>query len=170
MATYNNKPAAAALRERLLSGKTWAEAAADKIDKVTSEDASDITREPVFLPVSAFASGIFAPLASLDVGQVSEVFPISSDDFAVGMKVEHLPESVRSYDSVSADIRLIIREQETRQRLSGFQKELMDKAQIVIYDTSLFPQRTAQPNDAETVNSDPSAEPVPSSEPAKKTD
>ncbi len=166
LASYNNKAGADAMRERLTSGKSWADAAAD--DKMKDADASNITQEPVFLPTTAL-TGMFAPLASLDVGVVSPVFQISSDDYAVGMKVEHVMESIRDYNSVSADVKLVLREQETRQRLANFQKELMDKAQIVIHDASLFPQRQAEPNDAEAVNPDPAAEPVtPSPEAAAK--
>ena len=157
-ATYNNREDAEALHTRLSAGEGWEQAVSD--DRLTSQDAANITQEPVFLPTSAFESGMFSPLASLDVGQVSTVFPISSDDFAVGLKVEHVEESVRSYDTVSADIRVMLREQETQQRLAAFQRELMEKAQLVVYDTSLFPQPNAEPNDAEPVNPEPPAEPV----------
>ena len=137
-ASFSEPGEAEALRARIVSGKSWADAvSADK--PAGDKDVSNATREPVFLPSSAL-SGMFAPLASLDVGQISEVFPISSSDFAVGMKVSHVPETVRSYDAVSADIRLMMQEQETRRRLDAFQKELMDKAKVVIHDPSLFPK------------------------------
>ena len=168
MAAYDNEEEAESLRARLVSGDTWDQAVSD--DKAVSRDVANITKEPVFLPVSAFSSGMFLPLASLDVGEVSPVFPLSSagdapasSDYAVGLKVEHVAESVRSYDDVSADIRLMLREQETRQRLAAFQNELMEKAQVVVYDTSLFPQPKA-----ETASSDVTPEPAQSEASADK--
>ena len=138
-ASYGSPEEAEAFRSRIVAGSTWDQAASE--GRTVSQDVANVTKEPVFLPVTAFSSGMFAPLASLDVGEVSPVFPISSNDFAVGLKVGHTDEQVRPYDDVSADIRLMLREQELRQRRDAFQSELMEKAQIVVYDTSLFPKR-----------------------------
>ena len=142
-ASFKSSEDAEALRNRLtaasgpVSSGDWTLAISD--DRLLSGDIANVTKEPVFLPTSAL-TGMFLPLASLDVGEVSPVFSLSSEDFGLGLKTEHRPESVRTYDEVSDDIRVMIREQELQQRTADFQRRLREKAQVEIYDPSLFPQ------------------------------
>ena len=161
-ASFNNSEDAAALHSRLaavqapLASGDWAQAVSD--DRLASQDIANITQEPVFLPTSAF-TGMFEPLASLDVGEFSPVFSLSSKDFALALKTEHVAESTRSYDDVSGDIRVMLREQELQQRLTNFRSSLLEKAKVEIYDPSLFPQPASadaepQPASQGTVSAD----------------
>ncbi|MCR4817647.1 MAG: SurA N-terminal domain-containing protein [Fretibacterium sp.] len=142
-ASFSNSEDAEALHSRLaeiagpVSSRDWTLAVSD--DRISSRDIANVTQEPVFLPASAF-TGMFSPLASLDVGEVSPVFSLSSEDFGLGLKTEHRPETVRTYDEVSGDIRIMIREQELQQRMADFRRRMMEKADVEIYDPSLFPQ------------------------------
>ena len=142
LASFNNSADAEALRERLLKGEDWAHATS--ADKAVSNDVQNITNKPIFLPESAFKSGALSPLDSLDVGKVSPVFSISSSDFAVGLKTERVSESVRPYDDVSEDIRVLLRQQQERRKLSEYEAELLAKADVVIHDPSLFPRPSSE--------------------------
>ena len=75
-------------------------------------------------------------MKSLDVGQVSPVLELSSSDFAVGLKSEKVAERTTPYEEVSADIRMLLRQQKERQSFEDFEKSLMEK--VVIHDASLF--------------------------------
>ena len=57
---------------------------------------------------------------------------------AVAVKTSHVDETLTPYNEVSADIKAMLRNQEERKRLSEFEAELMNKAQVVVNDKSLF--------------------------------
>ena len=84
-------------------------------------------------------------LASYDIGEVSRVIEMSSNDFTVAMKIEHLDESILPYDEVSADIKQLMTQQEAEQRVRDFQAGLISKAQVVINDNALFQSTNTQP-------------------------
>ena len=107
-------------------------------DALASHDVINVTRNPVFLPATAFNAGTLNVLASLDVGKVSPVFAVSSGDFAVAVKTEHVAASVRPYSEVSGDIKNLLTGQEERKKLEDYQKYLLGKAQLVINDQELF--------------------------------
>lgn len=127
---------AEALRERLVGGESWQTATSD--DAAVSRDVINVTAEAIFLPESAFNTGALEPMKSLDVGQVSPVLELSSSDFAVGLKSEKVAERTTPYEEVSADIRMLLRQQKERQSFEDFEKSLMEKAKVVIHDASLF--------------------------------
>ena len=133
LANFDTSADAENFRARLVNGESW--------DIIASSDLSasvDITREPVFLPANAFATGTFSALASLDLEKPSEVFTLSSSDFGVAMKTSHVDASVSPYDEVSSDIRTVLTQQEERTRLSNYQESLLAKANVVINDKELF--------------------------------
>ena len=138
LATFVTSQDAEALRKRLDGGASWDLAVSG--DAVSSQDLANVTREPIFLSAASLAAGALSPLDSLDVGQVSPVFSVSSGDFTVGLKMERVSESVSPYDDVSSDIRLLLRQQQERQSLAEYEASLMAKAQVVILDPELFPQ------------------------------
>lgn len=127
---------AEALRERLVGGESWQTATSD--DAAVSRDVINVTAEAIFLPESVFNTGALEPMKSLDVGQVSPVLELSSSDFAVGLKSEKVAERTTPYEEVSADIRMLLRQQKERQSFEDFEKSLMEKAKVVIHDASLF--------------------------------
>lgn len=143
VASYGLSQDAETLRDRLFSGQDWGEAIS--FDMLSSGDVVNVTREPVFLPLSMLSSKALAPLASLDLGQVSPVFSMTSEDFSVAVKSALVSESIRPYDAVSEDIRVMLREQETQQKLSDLYLKLMQSAQVEIYDSSLFPSPDVEP-------------------------
>ena len=155
LANFAASQDAEALRVRLAAGEGWETATSD--DVLASCDVLSVTREPIFLPNSAFASGSLLALDSLDVGQVSPVFQVASDDYAVGLKTEKVSEDVRSYDEVSADIRLLLRQQQERQNLADFERSLMEQARVTIHDPSIFPQPASE--DAPEVSPQPGESP-----------
>ncbi len=135
-ANFNKKEDAEVLREKLLSGESWDVIISN--DELASHDVINITREPVFLPSTALTTGAFSVLSSLDVGVVSPVFEVTSFDFAVGLKTQHVDASVTPYDEVSADIKALLTQQEQRNRVAAYETSLINKAQVVINDESLF--------------------------------
>ena len=151
LANFASSQDAEALRARLIAGTSWDLAVSG--DVLSSQDVLNVTREPLFLPASSLTTGPLAPLDSLDVGQISPVFSMSSDDFAVGLKLERVSESVSPYDDVSSDIRTLLRQQQERQSLAEYEASLMAKAQVVIHDPSLFPQ-PASPDVAPVISMD----------------
>ena len=136
VARFGASADAEALRASLQAGTDWAQATSG--DALASMDVLSVTREPLFLPESAF-TGALAELASLDVGAVSPVFSATSGDFSVAVKTELVSESIRPYEDVSSDVRAFLRSQEERRKLSEYEASLMAKAEVVIYDASLFP-------------------------------
>ncbi|MBQ6774507.1 MAG: SurA N-terminal domain-containing protein [Synergistaceae bacterium] len=136
VANFNSNKAAEDMIARINSGQSWVNIVSN--DELASKDVINITREPVFLPSSAMRSGMLSVLASVDIGKISPVINISSTDFAVALKTEHVDASLTPYNEVSADIKAMLRNQEERKRLSDFEAELMSKAQVVINDKSLF--------------------------------
>lgn len=136
LAQFSNAGAAESLRGQLVGGESWEQATSG--DALASKDVISVTAEAIFLPESAFDSGALSSMKSLDVGQVSPVFELSSDDFAVGLKSERVAERTTPYDEVSADIRVLLRQQKERQSLDAFEKEVLARAKVVIHDPSLF--------------------------------
>lgn len=136
VARFGASADAEALRAKLQAGTDWAQATSG--DALASMDVLSVTREPLFLPESAF-TGALAELASLDVGAVSPVFSATSGDFSVAVKTELVSESIRPYEDVSSDVRAFLRSQEERRKLNDYEADLMAKAEVVIYDASLFP-------------------------------
>ena len=135
-ANFRTSEQAEVLRGKLLGGESWDVIVSN--DELASNDLINITHEPVFLPATALQTGAFSVLASLDVGEISPVFEVTSFDFAVGLKTEHVDATVTPYDEVSADIRTLLTQQEQRNRLAAWQESLRNKAQVTINDESLF--------------------------------
>ncbi len=146
MADFNTSADAEKFRARLTAGESWDVIASE--DKAESSDIVNITKEPVFLPSSAFRVGTLSVLASLDIAVPSEVFSVSSTDFAVGLKTSHVDETTRPYDEVSGDIKTLLTQEEQRKRLADYEETLRNKAQVVINDAELF-KSTAVSNDEE---------------------
>ena len=147
-ANFNKKEDAEVLREKLVSGGSWDVIVSN--DELASHDVINITREPVFLPSTALTTGAFSVLASLDVGEVSPVFEVTSSDFAVGLKTRHVEATVTPYDELSSDIRTLLTQQEQRNRLAAYEASLRNKANVVINDELLF-ARNAVTSPDETI-------------------
>ena len=135
MADFNNSADAENFRAKIADGGSW--------DVVVSNDTAsmdiiNITRTPVMLPSSALTTGTLGVLASLDIGTVSPVFEISSGDYAVAMKASHVEAGSTPYDEVSGDIKMLLTQQEERNRLSAYEESLRQKASVVINDEELF--------------------------------
>ena len=136
MADFKTESDAEFMRAKLEAGEAWADIVSN--DELASHDVVNITRKPVFLPATAFSTGTLSVLASIDVGKVSPVFAVSSEDFAVAVKTEHVDASVRPYSEVSGDIKNLLTGQEERKKLEDYQKYLLGRAQLVINDQELF--------------------------------
>ncbi|MBR0256631.1 MAG: SurA N-terminal domain-containing protein [Synergistaceae bacterium] len=133
MADFNTSSDAEAFRAEIAGGMSWDIAASGDV-----KGASNVTKSPVFLPLSALRVGALSVLASLDVGTVSPVFAVSSGDYAVALKTEHVEASVTPYAEVSDDIRTLLTQQEERSRLTAYESSLRQKASVVINDEELF--------------------------------
>ncbi|MDR2175252.1 MAG: SurA N-terminal domain-containing protein [Synergistaceae bacterium] len=138
-ASFASRDEAEKVRNLLVEGKPWNEATS--ADVVDPAKVLRVTSEPTFVSEAGF-DGMFAPMKSDDIGAVSAVFELASDDFAVGVKTEKVEEKVSSYDEVSADIRALVRQQKEREALNAFSRKLLGKAKIVVLDSSLFPSGT----------------------------
>ena len=136
MADFKTESDAEFMRAKLEAGEKWEEIASS--DVLASHDVINVTHKPVFLPATTFSTGAFKVLASLDVGKVSPVFAVSSEDFAVAVKTEHVDASVKPYSEVSGDIKNLLTSQEERKKLEDYQKYLLERAQLVINDKELF--------------------------------
>ena len=136
MADFNNNDTAEKFRARLVAGESWDIIASN--DDMPSADVINITREPVFLPSSAFTTGTLTALNSVDISEPTPVFAVASEDYAVAIKASHVDESVTPYEEVSADIKTLLTQQEQRKRLSDYEEELKSKANLVINDQELF--------------------------------
>lgn len=154
MADFRNSEDAEFLKAKLEGGESWADIVSK--DELASHDVINITRNPVFLPSTAFTAGTLSALASVDVGKVSPVFSVSSNDYAVALKTEHVDASVSPYAEVSGDIKTMLRSQEERTRLNAYQQGLLKSAQLVIHDKELF----ARPAVSEDTTPAPAAEEV----------
>ena len=139
MADFRNNEDAEFLRAKLEAGESWAEIVSK--DELASRDVVNITRTPVFLPATAFTAGTLSALASVDVGKVSPVFSVTSSDFAVAVKTEHVDASVSPYAEVSGDIKTMLTNQEERTRLNAYQQGLLKSAQLVVHDQELFARK-----------------------------
>ena len=133
IADFKTSEEAEAMLAKLESGESW-----DVIASNDELEAINITKSPIFLPVSAFTTGALSVLASVDVGQFSPVFEMSSNDYAVALKTSHVEATVSPYDEVSGDIKGMLTAQEERNRVTAYQTSLMEKAQVVINDQELF--------------------------------
>ncbi len=133
MADFNTSDDAEAFRAEIAGGMSW-----DVLASSDVKGASNVTKSPVFLPLSALRVGALSVLASLDVGTVSPVFAVSSGDYAVALKTEHVDASVTPYVEVSDDIRTLLTQQEERSRLTTYESSLRHKANVVINDEELF--------------------------------
>ncbi len=140
-ADFRNFDAAENFRTVIENGESWDVAA----KAVNSSDVINITTDPVMLSAVSLNSGSMNFLASYDIGEVSRVIEMSSNDFTVAMKIEHLDESILPYDEVSADIKQLMTQQEAEQRVRDFQAGLISKAQVVINDNALFQSTNTQP-------------------------
>ncbi len=136
MADFSTSSDAEYFRSEIASGASWDVLASG--DALASKDLINITKSPVRLPASTLRTGILSVLASLDVGKVSPVFAVSSNDFGVAMKVEHVDAGTIPYSEVSGDIRTLLTQQEERMRLTAYEESLRKKANVVINDTELF--------------------------------
>ena len=134
MADFNTSADAEAFRAKIVAGESW--------DVLASEDKADnvinITKNPVFLPANALRIGTLNVLASIDILEPSEVFSVSSSDFAVGMKTSHVESTTSPYDEVSEDIKTLLTQEEQRKRLAEYEQTLKTKANLVINDAELF--------------------------------
>ena len=136
MADFRTNDDAEFLKAKLEAGESWADIVSK--DELASHDVINITRNPVFLPTTAFTTGTLSVLASVDVGKVSPVFSVTSSDYAVAVKTEHVDASVSSYAEVSGDIKTMLTNQEERTRLNAYQQGLLKSAQLEIHDKELF--------------------------------
>ena len=136
MADFATSADAEYFREKIAAGESWDILASG--DSLASKDVINITKSPVRLPASTFRTGLLSVLDSLDVGQVSPVFEVSSNDYGVAMKVEHVDAGNTPYNEVSGDIRMLLTQQEERMKLTAYQETLRKKADVVINDTELF--------------------------------
>ena len=165
MSDFNNNEAAEDFRAKLLAGESWDVIVSS--DVLASKDLINITRAPVFLPVSAMQSGTLSVMASVDVGQPSEVFSVSSSDFAVGLKTSHVDASVSPYEEVSADIKNMLTNQEQRKRLSDYEASLRNKAQLVINDQELFTSPAVSVDETPSIIPEPTIEIIEESDDVK---
>ncbi|MDR1649115.1 MAG: SurA N-terminal domain-containing protein [Synergistaceae bacterium] len=165
-ASFVSRDEAEKVRNLLLEGKPWSEAtgaaaSGDAEPGVTASGGAKavrVTSEPTFMSEATFDDGAFAPMKSDDIGVVSSVFEIASDDFAVGIKTEAVEEKVSSYDEVSEDIRAIVRQQREREALNDFTQGLLGRARITLLDPSLFPSASRGVDEILPVSSTSSAD------------
>ena len=147
MADFNNSADAEAFRAKLTAGESW-DVIASEDSKSESSDIVNITKTPVFLPASALSTGNLSVLASLDILEPSEVFAVSSTDFAVGLKASRVEENTRPYSEVSGDIRTLLTQEEQRKRLADYEETLRTKAQVVVNDQQLFERKKVSADEA----------------------
>jgi peptidyl-prolyl cis-trans isomerase SurA len=136
VARFSSEEVAGKARTLLSEGRPWAEATSS--DVAAPSDIIYVTDEPMFFSDAAF-DDFLLPMKSDDVGVVSQVFEIASNDFVVGVKGERVEENVTAYDEVSADIRSIMQIQKEREAVNNFSSGLLSRARIVILDPSFFP-------------------------------
>ena len=136
MADFGTSADAEYFRAEIAGGASWDVLASG--DALASHDVINITKSPVRLPASSFRTGILSVLASLDVGQVSPVFDVTSKDYGVALKVSHVDAGNTPFDEVSGDIRMLLTQQEERNRLAAYEESLRSKANVVINDNELF--------------------------------
>ncbi len=138
LASFASKDEAEEIHSLLVAGEPWGKATSG--DAVASMDVLSVTSEPMFVPDSAF-NGRMAAMKDLKINDISPVFEISSDDFAVGVKVEAVEEKTTPYQEVSGDLRALLQQQKESQAMEAFSQGLLSRAKIVIHDESLFPAK-----------------------------
>ena len=136
MADFGTSADAEYFRAEIAGGASWDVLASG--DALASHDVINITKTPVRLPASTLRAGILSVLDSLDVGQASPVFDVTSNDYGVAMKVSHVDAGNTPFDDVSGDIRMLLTQQEERNRLAAYEDSLRKKANVVINDNELF--------------------------------
>ena len=136
MADFGTSKDAEYFRAKIADGASWDVLSSG--DALASHDVINITKTPVRLPESTLRAGILSVLASVDVGQVSPVFDVTSKDYGVALKVAHVDAGNTPFDEVSGDIRMLLTQQEERSRLTAYEETLRKKANVVINDTELF--------------------------------
>ncbi|MBQ7193805.1 MAG: hypothetical protein IJR98_05495, partial [Synergistaceae bacterium] len=132
-------------RARIAGGESW-----DVVASGDSAGAINITNSPVMLPESALKTGTLSVLDSIDVGTVSPVFEVASGDYAVALKASHVESGTTPYAEVSEDIRVLLTQQEERNRLAAYEESLMNKAVVVINDNELFASPAEPQNDEQS--------------------
>ena len=145
MADFNTPEDAEKFRARIAGGESW-----DVVASGDSAGAINITNSPVMLPESALKTGTLSVLDSIDVGTVSPLFEVASGDYAVALKASHVESGTTPYDEVSADIRVLLTQQEERNRLAAYEESLMNKAVVVINDNELFASPAEPQNDEQS--------------------
>ena len=150
MADFGTSADAEYFREKIAAGESWDVLASG--DSLASKDVVNITKSPARLPASTFRTGLLSVLASLDVGQVSPVFSVSSNDYGVALKVSHVDAGNTPYDEVSGDIRMLLTQQEERNRLAAYEESLRNKANVVINDTELFKSPVTSGDNAQSAD------------------
>ena len=150
MANFGTRAGAEYFREKLAAGESWDVLASG--DSLASHDVINITKSPVRLPSSSLTTGILSVLASADVGQASSVFEVSSNDYGVAMKASHADAGNTPYDEVSGDIRMLLTQQEERNRLTAYQESLIKKANVVINDEELFASPANSGSDSQSAD------------------
>lgn len=148
MADFAASADAEYFREKVASGESWDVLASG--DSLASKDVINITKSPVRLPATSIKTGILSVLDSLDIGAVSPVFAVTSNDYGVAMKVSHAEAGNTPYDAVSGDIRALLTQQEERRRLTEYEDSLRKKANVVINDEELFASKTASSGDEQS--------------------
>jgi hypothetical protein len=141
LGNFASEDEAEKVRNSLLEGTPWESATSG--DVVDPAKVINVTTAPMFVPESAF-DDYLAPMKSLDLGAVSAVFEVASDDFAVGVKSEAVDEKISPYDEVSADIRMLLQQQKERAAVTNFSQGLLGRARVVIHDPALFPPQTEE--------------------------
>jgi len=140
IARYSSENEARKVRALLSGGRPWEEATSD--DVVASSDVVYVTKEPTFLSDAMF-DGFLLPMRYTELGAVSPIFEVASNDYAVGIKSERIGETVTAYDEVSADIRSVLQQQKEREAVGNFRLGLLSRANVVILDPDLFQSREA---------------------------
>ena len=149
VANFKTSDDADFFRSKLLAGEKWADVVSS--DALASRDIINISTSPIFLPVTSFMFGRLSEVASLDVGVPSEVMVMSSEDYAVLLKDEHVDAETKPYDEVSDDVRATLTQQEESRRITDYQNALLKSAQVVINDTELFARTVVSEDNAPAV-------------------
>lgn len=116
-------------------------------DKILSEDiaSSDIINKttadsPIFASEAALsADEKMRPLLTVEMNKAAPAVEFASNDFRVFVKREMIGEKVAEFDEVSADIRAMVTEQEQRAAYEKYAQDLINRANVVIVDDTIFP-------------------------------
>jgi len=142
LARFTSEEAADRVRELLADGLPWDEATARDEDDEAASEVIFVTEEPQRFSDALFEN-MLAPMIPLEIDEVSPVFEMVSDDFAVGVKTERVEESFTPFEDVSENIRLMLQQQRRQEAFSEFTAGLLSRARVEILDPSIFPDPTA---------------------------